>query len=124
MRTARHGWWWWPLAGIGVKQEDLNEGLRAAAKVGDAPRMAGLLKRGADVNAADENGWSAVHEAVRKGSVPALTTLLDHGARLDRRTSSGDMPRWLASSMHGDAHAVTRLLAARDAPNDHFQPEL
>ena len=92
--------------------------------MGDSQKMSGLLERGADANAADENGWSAVHEAVRKGSVPALTTLLEHGGKLDRRTSSGDMPRWLASSMHGDGHPVTRLLAARDAPNDHLSTEL
>jgi len=111
-------------AGHGLRKEELNEGLRAAAKLGDAPRMEGLLKRGADANAADENGWSAVHEAVRKGSVPALTTLLDHGGKVDRRTNSGDMPRWLANSMHGSEHAVTRLLAARGAPNEHNSIEL
>jgi ankyrin repeat protein len=49
------------------------------------------LERGADVNAADEDGLTALHHAVVRGS-GVVRLLVDHGARLDTKDKHGRTP--------------------------------
>lgn len=49
------------------------------------------------VDSADENGWNALHEAVRSGCLPCVQNLLKFGANINTRTgASGDG----ASALH------------------------
>jgi uncharacterized protein len=47
-------------------------------------RIAQAVKRGADIHAADKNGVTALHHAVRFRSPAAVKTLLEHGADVNR----------------------------------------
>ena len=56
----------------------------AAAEVGDLEALAKLLAaEGADVNATNKSGYTALHLAVRKGQKDALALLLEKGANVN-----------------------------------------
>ncbi len=56
--------------------EDLNEQLRQAARDGDAAKIRLLVMSGADVDARDEEGWTAFNIATAHGHASVATTLL------------------------------------------------
>lgn len=57
-------------------QDDLNQQLRMAACVGDCAKIRLLIMSGADVDARDEEGWTAFNLATSSGQAKAATTLL------------------------------------------------
>jgi len=83
-----------------------------AARLGDAAAVKALLKGGADVNAAQGDGMTALHWAAQKGDAELVGMLLSAGANV-RATSrlGGYTPMHLASQA-GHAKVVAALLAA------------
>lgn len=78
------------------------------------------------VNVRDKNGWTALHEAARKGEIEAITLLLDRGAEVNARTGvsgEGVSPLNLAKQYHGSDHPVAQLLEARGG-KDYQRSEL
>lgn len=57
-------------------QQDLNEQLHKAARAGDCARIRLLVMSGADVDARDEEGWTAFNIATSAGHPQAATTIL------------------------------------------------
>ena len=45
--------------------------------------LSSLIKRKADLNESDANGWTALHFAASQGHTQYATVLLDHGAEID-----------------------------------------
>ena len=54
-----------------------------AAETGDAARLAELLETGADIDALDRHGQTALMLAARNGHGDAVRVLLDAGAEID-----------------------------------------
>ncbi|MDX8494866.1 ankyrin repeat domain-containing protein [Mesorhizobium sp. VK22B] len=54
--------------------------LLIAAESGDADALGSELEAGADINQADEDGWSALHLAAHNGRIAVLETLIGHPA--------------------------------------------
>ena len=54
----------------------LRQGLLEAAFLGNAARVESLLREGAESNAVDENGWSAMMAAAGNGRTKVVECLL------------------------------------------------
>jgi tankyrase len=88
-------------------------------------RLIALLLSGADVHAADKNGVTALHHAVRFRSPAAVKTLIEYGAdvnRACRRSGSTPLHRAVTCSgapstagMQTEAREIIELLLAAGA---------
>ena len=85
--------------------------IRMAAYLGDNNRIEDYLTLRPDwINDADENGWTAVHEAVRQAHVGTIRLLAQRGADLNARTGDGWSPLAMARDVHGPDHPTARAL--------------
>jgi uncharacterized protein len=88
-----------------------------AAMRGDTEGVRTLLRDGADVNAAQGDGMTALHWSSLNGDVKTLEVLLYAGATVESLTRVGAYtPLHLASS-RGHGAVVARLLTAGSKPN-------
>jgi uncharacterized protein len=88
-----------------------------AAMHGDVATVRALLAQGADVNAPQPDGATALHWAVFRSNGELVAMLLRAGARPGVANRAGATPLWLAS-VNGDAAAITALLDAGADPNE------
>ena len=69
-----------------------------------------LIERGADVNVADHEKWTALHFAGRDHKAPIVGVLLEAGAKADPVDSFGDTPLWRAVTKNADIAIVKALV--------------
>lgn len=83
------------LLACGAKvNEPVTQGLRAlhyAVWQKNDPAVNLLLVRGADINAIDEVGYSALHLAAEHGFIDIATLLLDAGSKVDFREPTDEL---------------------------------
>jgi len=84
-----------------------------AASDGDLKRVAKLISSGANVNARDRWGWSALSMCGYGGFTDIARLLLDHGANMDNIDVDGDTPMDLATH-RGHAGMVFLLEEERE----------
>ena len=75
-----------------------------------------LLSSGADPNARQGDGSTALHWAAHRNSQEVVQSLLDAGANVDASNELGATPLWLAAS-NGSEVLVEKLLSAGANPN-------
>lgn len=88
-------------------------------------RLVALLKAGADIHAADKNGVTAIHHAVRFRNPIAVKTLIEYGANVNQACRrSGSTPLHRAATSTGapgtagkrsEARQIVALLLAAGA---------
>jgi ankyrin repeat protein len=83
-----------------------------AAMRRDSLRVRALLKQGADVNAAQGDGMTALHWAAEHGDAGEARMLITAGARLDAATRNGNYTPLHLASKSGAAPVVKVLLDA------------
>src|SRR5579862_3503199 len=71
-------------------RRDTGAELRAAAARGDHIALERLLDAGVDVNARDEQGYTALMRAAYAGSLESVRLLLDRGASINSTTDTGE----------------------------------
>ena len=104
-------------AGEAVAQSPLI----GAVKRGDAAQVRALVERGADVDAPEIDGTTALHWAVHRDDGDIAALLIGAGADVTAANRYGVAPIALAS-LNGSALMLTRLLAA-GADANRAQPE-
>jgi ankyrin repeat protein len=87
-----------------------------AAKHADKEALRGLLKQGANVNAPDGDGTTALHWASYRDDLESADLLIRAGAKVNATNDLGATPLWTASQ-NGSEAMVKRLLAAGANPN-------
>jgi len=104
------------LATLALKAAPVTASVADAAERHDTEAVRALLRDGADVNAAQGDGMTALHWTALNGDLETMNLLLYAGAACDPLTRVGRYtPLHLASS-RGHAAAVARLLAAGGSP--------
>ena len=79
---------------------------------GDAAAVRALLKEGADVNAAQGDGMTALHWAARQGSIETVRMLLFAGGNVRATTRLGGYTPLLLASQGGHAAVIEALIKA------------
>jgi len=102
-----------PSASAAEGRESLTKAagaLHRAAEHGNAAAAARLIKdAGADPDAADAHGTTALHWAARGNHVGTVEVLVGAGAELDKADQAG-MTALMGAAMNGSTEAVQRLL--------------
>ena len=94
------------------RSEPRRTAVADAAQAGDRDALRALLKQGADVNASQGDGTTALHWAAMKGDAEMVQMLVTAGANLRATTRLGAyVPLYLAAK-GGHSAAVASLLAA------------
>ncbi len=91
--------------------------LAEAAKAGDRAAVLRLLEQKADVNAAEIDGTTALHWAVRADDLELADRLLQAGADAKKATRYGITPLYLAAQ-NGSPRMIGRLLKAGASANE------
>ena len=97
------------------KAELPPEALHRAAKAGNLNGLEAALAAGADVNARDDKGWTALMYVVDKGYVLLLDPLLQAKADLDVRAPDGATALFMAVA-HGHSEIIPLLMKAGADP--------
>ena len=87
-----------------------------AARNGDRDALRALLQKGANVNAAEADGTTALHWASYRDDVESADLLIRAGAKVNAANDLGATPLWTAS-LNGSEAMVRRLLEAGANPN-------
>src|SRR6478752_3970716 len=87
-----------------------------AAERGDLAAVRSLLGQKGDVNAAREDGLTALHAAVNAERIDVAEALLTAGANASAKDRYGITPIYLAA-LNGSAPLIQRLLEAGADPN-------
>jgi ankyrin repeat protein len=101
--------------GVGLWARAAEAPVAAAAMREDLTEVRALMTRGADVNAAQGDGMTALHWAAERGNAELTTLLLQSGARASATTRLGNYtPLHLAARRGHDAAALALITAGAD----------
>ncbi|XP_073678272.1 transient receptor potential cation channel, subfamily N, member 1 [Garra rufa] len=98
--------------------------LHIAARIREGERAADmLLKSGADVNAEQENGETAMHVAARHGALQMIRALIQDGGDVTWKSKVGESPLHVAVR-HCHAHVLEEILTSLTNERSHQEAEL
>lgn len=105
-----------------AQEPSLNESLYTACLNRDVPKVAELLKQGADPNAANRDGYTPLHIGALQGGFGIVELLLKNGAEPNVKNKRDETPLHKAVSDEGDLKVV-KLLVEAGAKLDQMNDE-
>ena len=107
------------VAGISLHAAEIGRQAPLADAVarGDKQTVSSLLKKGADVNAVQNDGATALHWAAYLNDADTMAMLLRAGAKVNAKNDLGVTPLALAAQQ-GATAVIEQLLKAGALPND------
>src|SRR5262245_29477245 len=106
----------WPLLLLLLMGAIDTPSLIGAVKNGDAAAVRTLIQQGANVNATEADGATALHWASYRDDLASADALIRAGANVNAANDLGATALWMAS-MNGSEAMVRRLLQASANPN-------
>ena len=106
----------WPLLLLLLMGATDTPSLIGAVKNGDAATVRALIQQGANVNATEADGATALHWASYRDDLASADALIRAGANVNSANDLGATALWMAS-MNGSEAMVRRLLQAGANPN-------
>ena len=103
------------IASVGAAQSEVAD----AAMREDSAQVRSLLDQGADVNAPQADGATAIHWAAYREDLALATLLIEAGGHVNAANRNGATPLWLAST-NGDAAMIEALINAGADPNERL----
>jgi len=119
MRVDGAGWFCWlclPLASLAPLLAEADARLAEAARMQNGNELRVLLRQGADVNAPEADGATALHWAAHWDDLNTAQSLIDAGAKVNARNELGMTPLLVACA-NGGAQMIEKLLGAGADPN-------
>ncbi|WP_189533387.1 ankyrin repeat domain-containing protein [Paludibacterium paludis] len=101
--------------GLRVKEQEKTDYPVLIAARGRPDLMARLMDAGANPNAPDKNGWSAVAWVVRRGDVAGLDLLLSRGGRLESAVAGRRMDALHELAVRSGSEAMLARLKLQSA---------
>ena len=98
---------------VSYNQSDMDNEMIAAAKINDFARFKCLVEKGANINAKDSFGISAIVYASGYGSADIVEYLINNGADVNAANSDGETALIFAAS--------SAYTAAILGPKDHVE---
>ncbi len=92
--------------------------LLVAARTGHGDVVTALLDAGANARARTSTGVTALHFASAAGHVPAIESLLSHGAEVEAHEFSQDQTPLIFAANRGRVEAIRTLIAAGADPSE------
>lgn len=105
-----------PASSLSTNSSSQDSPVADAAMHGDVEAVRSLLRDGADVNAAQGDGMTALHWAARRGQSELVEVLLYAGAKLDAGTRIGRYTPLHIAAREGRTSVVRVLLEAGADP--------
>ncbi|UCF81017.1 MAG: ankyrin repeat domain-containing protein [Acidobacteriota bacterium] len=94
---------------------NINSDLLEAAKAGDDAKVEILLEQGADANAKDKDGRTALMMAATKGRTETAKTLIEAGADVDAKTPKGTTAlKFAETEGHTEVAEILKQAGARE----------
>jgi len=106
VNVCRAGWFFGQSAA-----EECIETAPDAAKKGDLKGIQSCLDAGWDVNAKNNDGWTALQYAAYSGKVDAIAALIKAGADVNAKSKYSDTALHVAAS-YGKVDAIAALIKA------------
>ncbi len=106
----------------GQRAQQAGQDLLLATEGGNLAEMQVFLRRGAEINARNAQGWTPLHVAAAGGDPAVVALLLQHGADVQAQSYIGTTPLDTALS-RGGKKVVTDLLREYGATNSEAWDE-
>jgi len=101
---------------VRTRQSEKDKELLRLCETGDMDHLGHILDQGADVNAVDEDGYSALILSACYGNFKAMQLLLSYGANIDYVSKDG-CTALVVAVQGGNAQLVRTLLRHKASPN-------
>ena len=94
------------------QQEKLNQELHSAAFNGNLDEVKGYIEQGAQVDAQDIGGYTALMKAAVNGNIEVIEYLIENGAQIDKRNNKKETAL-MGAALTGKLAAVKFLIENR-----------